>query len=548
MRKLLSSDWIYLTLIFLFSLLGMKALLHPGLFTAHDIWHQVVRFYYYYQAINDGQIPPYWISQLGNNFGYPLFFFSYHLPWIIGVVLTKIGFDISNTIKTLFFLSYVGSGITMYFFVSYLLKNKLSALLSSLLYLYLPYHFLIIFVSASMGIAFVFTFLPLVFLGIHLIRNAHKIGIPIFSIGLAGIILSHIMHLVFLSPIILIFCLWEFLSIKKRITFLKKIALGLGLGILLSSFYLLPATYYSQFTRVHQESGFYELYKRHFINFNQLVYSKWGFSPIVNNAKNGEISFQLGIAQWLSILSLAFLIIFKKLSKNNLTLSASLLAAFALCIFLMLDFSHSIWAFLVKVVAVDFPFRLILPVAFIASICSGIILVNFSKTLQPLVFIFFISAAIYTNRNHINVNLYTNFPIKTYLELDSEITTNTFNEYLPSGANDKLLGKPWNEAIGENFRASNTKLTTNSLSFDIEATKEATVSAGQFYFPGQTLYLDEKIHSFDVDKDGRISFIAPEGIHTVAIKYEETPLIKFSKILTIIGIWIILFSKKFTLK
>lgn len=535
------SHWVYLIIILLFSLFGMKALFHPGLFTAHDIWHQVVRLYYYHQAVNDGQIPPYWISQLANSFGYPLFFFSYHLPWIIGVILMKTALDISSAIKTLFFLSYISSGITMYFLVNNLLKNKLSALLSSILYLWLPYHFLIIFVSASMGIAFVFTFLPLVFLGIHLTGNEHKTGIPILSIGIAGIILSHIMHLVFLSPIILIFFIWEFLSLKKRINFLKNIALGLVVGILLSSFYLLPAIYYSQFTRVHQETGFYELYKRHFINFNQLIYSKWSFSPIVNNAKNGEISFQLGFAQWISIFTLAVLIIFKKLSKPYLTLSIYMLSAFIISVFLMLDFSKPIWGFLVKLIAVDFPFRLILPAAFIASICAGIILANFSKKLQLLILIFFIALATYANRNHINVNLYTHFSIKTYLDLETEITTNTFNEYLPIQANSKLLGKPWNEVIGENLIAYNTKQATDLLSFDINATYEATISAGQFYFPGQTVYLDNKVSQIGIDKQGRISMIVPQGMHTLIIKYQETPLIKLSKILTIIGVLIVIF-------
>lgn len=540
MRRL-SSNWFYLIPILLFSVVGMKALFHPGLFTAHDIWHQVVRLYYYHQAINDGQIPPYWISQLANSFGYPLFFFSYHLPWIIGAILMRIGLDISNALKTLFFFSFLSSGITMYFLVNNLLKNKLSALLSSILYLWLPYHFLIIFVSASMGIAFVFTFLPLVFLGIHLTGNEHKIGIPILSISIAGIILSHIMHLIFLSPIILVFFIWEFLSIKKRINFLKNIILGLVVGILLSSFYLLPATYYSQFTGVHQESGFYELYKRHFINFNQLIYSKWGFSPIVNNARNGEISFQLGFAQWISIFTIVVLIIFKKLSKPYLTLSIYMLSAFTISVFLMLDFSKPIWGSLVKLVAVDFPFRLILPASFIASICAGIILVNFQRKLQILILIFFIALATYANRNHINVNLHTNFPISTYLNLETEITTNTFNEYLPIEANSKLLGKPWNEVIGENLIVYNTKQATNVLSFDIDATKEATVSAGQFYFPGQILYLDNNVYPSDIDRDGRIKFTAPQGAHKVAIKYQETPLIKFSKILTIVGILIVLF-------
>ena len=94
-----------LILIAVISVFGIKALLSPGLFTAHDIWHQVVRFYYYSQAVNDGQFPPYWIEQLAKGFGYPLFLFSYQFPWIIGFFFLRIGLGFFNTIKMLFFFS-----------------------------------------------------------------------------------------------------------------------------------------------------------------------------------------------------------------------------------------------------------------------------------------------------------------------------------------------------------------------------------------------------------------------------------------------------------
>ena len=527
---------IFLLVITFFSLIGMKALFHPGLFTAHDIWHQVVRLYYYNQAISDGQFPPYWIAQLANNFGYPLFLFSYHFPWLLGSAFMKIGLDIQTAMKILFFLSYIGSGITMYFFVSNLLKNKLSALLSAILYLWLPYHFLIIFVSASMGIAFVFTFLPLIFLSLNLIREKSRFGLPLLALGIAGLTLSHIMHLIFIAPITLIFLIWELKISKERIKFLKNIGLGLTLGVLLSSFYLIPATYYNQFTKVGGESGLAELYKRNFINFNQLLYSKWGFSPIVNNAKNGEISFQLGIAQWISILILSLLLIIKKINKDYRGLSLSLLLAFIGSIFLMLDSSKPLWVLVIKVVSIDFPFRFILPATFIASVASGLILISFKKKFSPFLFLFLTVIALYTNRNHINVNQYTNFPTSSYLDLETEKTTNTFNEYLPLKADDKLLNKPWNEIKGENLTVSDTKLTTNHLSFNVSAKSEETVSIGQFYFPGQTLYFDRKITPFNINKNGLISFTIPIGTHTVEINYQETRLIKISKYLTIGGI------------
>ncbi len=522
--------------ILLFSLFGMKALFHPGLFTAHDIWHQVVRLYYYYQGVNDGQFPPAWIGQLANNFGYPLFLFSYPLPWLIGVPLLKIGFDIPTVIKVLFFLSYMGSGITMYFLINNLLKNKLSALLSSILYLWLPYHFLIIFVGASMGIAFAFTFLPLIFLGINLIKEKTKFGIPILALGLSGMTLSHVMHLIFILPAVLIFSLWAFSSTKNKINFLKNTALGLFFWILLSSFYLIPAAYYNGFTRAHLESGFSELYKRNFVNFNQLIYSKWGFSPIVNNAKNGEISFQLGFAQWIAVAILVLLMIFKKIPRSSRNLSISMLLIFTISIFLMLDYSKFIWSFFIKFTVVDFPYRLLLPTTFIASISAGLVLSSFSKRKQYLILIFFIFVALYTNRNHINVNQYTNFPISTYLNIETEITTSTYNEYLPLQADAKLLNKPWNEAIGENLSISNVKHTTNLLTFDMDLNKKQIVSLGQFYFPGQTLYVNNKITKFDTDKEGRISFLALPGKQNITIRYQETLLIKISKLNFIINI------------
>lgn len=539
----MSKDWVYILIIFLFSLIGMKALFHPGLFTAHDIWHQVVRFYYYSQAINDGQIPPYWISQLAKGFGYPFFLFSYHLPWIIGILFLKIGFNITSTIKVLFFISFLTSGITMYFFAHCILKDRLSALLSALLYLWLPYHFLIIFVSASIGIAFVFTFLPLIFWGICLIREKSRFGISVLALGLAGIILSHIMHLIFLLPIILSFAIWGFSQINQKVNYVKNLVIAIILAILMSSFYLIPATYYNQFTRVHQEEEITKLYERNFITLSQLIYSRWGFAPIVNNAKNGEISFQLGIAQWISLISLCLLIILKKLSKAHQALSIYLVLATIVNIFLMLDNSASVWKFLVRFVSIDFPFRLILPTAFIGSLGAGILLVTIKKNFKIPVFIFLIFVAVYTNRNHLNVNQYTAFTLFSYLDLETEITTNTFNEYLPINANPKLLNKPWNEIRGDNLSVYNLTHTTNLLSFDLDVPYKQSVSLGQFYFPGQTLYLDSKINQFSINTDGLISFEIPTGTHNIAVKYQETLLIKISKILTLVGI-LIVFKKK----
>lgn len=532
--KTFTENRIYIFLVVIFSFLGMEALFHPGLFTAHDIWHQVARLYHYSEATNNGQFPPYWISTLSNGLGYPLFFFSYHFPWLLGLPFIKLGLDIPITLKILFFLAYIFSGIFMYIFINNLLKNRLAATLSAIIYLWSPYHFLTTFVGASMGIVFVFTFLPLLFLGLLLIKEEKIIGIPVTAIGLAGIILSHLMHLVFLAPIILIFILWEIINIKNKFLFAKQITFAFILGFLLSAFYLIPAVYYNQFTKVRLESGLGELYKRNFVNLSQIIYSKWGYGPIVNNAKNGEMSVQLGFAQWLSIIGIFILITLRKTKKLYGNLTIFILVGFIISIFLMLDISLPIWQFVEKFIALDYPFRELLGATFFGSISAGILLIYIRQSLQKIFFVLIILIALYTNRNHIHVNLYTNIPLKTYI--DSEITTNSFNEYLPLLADNKLLEKPQVIAEGFNFETSNFKQSDTSLSLTINSPFSSIISIRQFYFPGQRLYIDQKITNYNVDQKGRISFISPSGSHNIIIKYEDTLIIRFAKILSILGI------------
>ncbi len=525
-------------LIIVFSLLGMKALLHPGLYTSHDISHQMIRIYYYFQAVNEGRFLPDWISQLANGYGYPLFFFSYHIPWIAGIPLLKVGFDIPNTIKILFFLSFLFSGIFMFFFVKSLLKNSLAAFLSSIIYMWNPYHFLIILVGASMGIAFIFVFLPLIFLGINLTRENKNWGVVILALGILGIVLSHTMHAVFLSPIILMFALWSFFNTGSKINFLRKLFFGLLLGLLISSFYLIPAINYNDAISVHKVEAVSKLYERNFVDFKQLIYSRWGYSAISNNAKDGELSFQVGIIQWISILGLSLLIVFRRLAKINQKLGVYLLIGFTISIFLMLDITKPIWDFLEKFIFLDFPFRLILPCMFIASIFTAIILVSFKKNVQIIILFTFLFIALYTNRNHLNVVEYKSILIPdSFL---SDITSNGADEYLPVNADRKLLYKPNHYIEGEALSASNIKYTTNSIAFDLKAEKDASASVSQFYFPGQKLYVDGKIKDFNIDKQGRINFYALEGKHSILVKYEGTPLTSFSKYLSIIGIIVLL--------
>ncbi len=523
--------------IIIFSLLALRAYFHPGLYSAHDIWHQVARLYHYQKAISEGQFPPYFIANLANGFGYPLFIFSYHLPWLAALPFLKLGFSIPTTTKLLFSLAYIGSGFTMYLFMKKIVDHK-SSLLASLLYLWAPYRFVVNYVSATMGVAFVLLFTPLLFLGIINLSKNKKSGIILIALSCAALVLSHLTSSIFVFAIAAIFIL----LIKKQNTkiFSKNLILALILGFFLSSYYLIPFFGYKNNLR-----GFDNLYLKNFINLSQLIYSKWGYGLINNSAKEGAISFQLGIAQWIAISMLTiYLLLKRKIDRLSLFLYLSLFA----CIFLMTDYSLRIWNSINQIVSIDYPTRFMIPLTFVASIFPAVLLdkLKFGKI---FVIVCFLAVALYTNRNYTRVNEYQDFPVSLYVE--SETTTNSFHEYLPKWADITLLSERNNGIVANgDVKMENFHQNSNELSFSLITFNSQLVTLNYFYQPYLHLYVDGNVKSIDKDDRGRVTFWQNVGKSQIVLKFEESASMKLGKVLTIIGLVLIaiLFTRQQSIK
>ena len=97
-------------------LIGTKALLQPGFFSSHDGEHQLIRQYVFDRAIKAGHFPPRFDRQLQNHLGYPLFTFTYQLPFWLGEPFVLAGVSIPDAVKIVFILTYIASGLTMYLF------------------------------------------------------------------------------------------------------------------------------------------------------------------------------------------------------------------------------------------------------------------------------------------------------------------------------------------------------------------------------------------------------------------------------------------------
>lgn len=471
---------------------------------------------------------------MAHGFGYPLFLFSYHLPWVLGTPVYKITESVPFTIKSLFVISYVASGFFMYQFGWELFKNRVASLLATILYLWAPYRFVTILVSASVGTAFVFTFLPLLLWGIlKTARDNSRFARATVALSLSCIILSHAMTVPFIWPLVLLFALF---IIRKNPKSAWSVSWSITLGIALAAFYLLPALYYSRFTQI-ATGAFAHIYQQNFVNLHQLVYSKWGYG-IAQNAKDGAFSYQVGIAQWLAFAAFIGILFSKRMTSLSKTLAWCFTFVLLGSIFAMLEFSRPIWDALTGFITLDYPTGFLLPAVFSGSILAGFAHSSLSsRNWQTLFFIPMVVIVLYTNRNHLRVNEYTNFPTSLYVE--SEPTTNSYDEYLPKGVNLPQTGAQANFIAHPDVKVFNVKQNTKELSFLADIPQDAQISVRQFAFPGVNLYVDGTPARYDKDSLGRVRFAARAGEHNIEVRFEETPLMVFSKFVSLTALTLI---------
>jgi hypothetical protein len=418
-------------------------------------------------------------------------------------------------------------------------KNKIASAVASIVYLWSPYHFLSLFVSASIGTVFAFFLLPALLLGVQLIlEKKTRLGIVITAVSVAALIQTHLITLVLVLPFVLawlLIVLFQQSQVHQIPVFSRQsinsglhLFGGILLGFLLSAFYLIPFfTYLPQINANEAGRGFTDIYKSSVVSFKQLLYSRWGYSPITSSAKDGEISFQVGIAQWMSVglavlVAVGLLVFLKKKQWHQTTLIWGSLILFGISVFLMIDASLPVWELTSKVVAVDYPFRLLLVAVFFASLLSGLVITQIKqKWVGLLLSAGLIAVAVYTNRNHIRVNQYTEIPLQLYI--DSEVTTNTFHEYLPLGAalpKEDPKHDLFIEGLSEGAVVESSTRTTRGFDVTVTQATSSTTTLRHFAFPGIQLYVNDQPTKYQESNEGYVKVTLEPGTQQLSLRYE----------------------------
>ncbi|OGH03151.1 MAG: hypothetical protein A2798_01845 [Candidatus Levybacteria bacterium RIFCSPHIGHO2_01_FULL_37_17] len=521
--------------------------LAPGFFPMHDNT-QPSRVFEMAKALMDGMFPVRWSADLGFGYGYPLFNYYAPLVYYVGATFNLAGFNALDATKILLALGFILSALAMYIFAKEFL-GKLGGIIAALFYVYAPYHAVNIYVRGAVSEFWAYGFIPLAFWGLYKIHQTEKFKYVAFTaLFFALIVLSHNLAAFITAPFLLLYSF--FLFFKKRNI---KLFYSVGIGLLLSAFYWVPALIEIPFFNVMSQIGPEKDIRFHFVCLQQLWTSQWGFGGSIPGCVDG-MSYMIGKYHILAaILAVMVALLEYKNKKVEKGIFQNIVLFFAfgvLSIFLMTSYSQFIWELVSPMRFIQFPWRFLLITSFTFSFVAGSLFYLFRKRLNSFSYIilalivsiaivflyskFFVpqeanskNASDYVSKNALNYNI-------------SKIS----HEFMPS--NFKIPGNinevsNLNNIEDESIVVVNSKKRTGRIELNLRVEKETKAVIPIAYFPAWKAYVNGE--EVPVEKNPRgIKVKLPEGKVMLEFLFRETLLEKFANVLSLAGVLILAYG------
>lgn len=550
--------YIPIILIFLLTLPAARYLLGPGYFNMHDDL-QVMRIFQMEKCFTDGQIPCRWSPDMAYGYGQAMFNFYSAFPYYLGVFIRIISpISIMGTVLLLFYISLIGAAVGMYFLVKEF-WGKSAGILAAVLYTYAPYHALDIIIRGALSESFALAALPFIWLFIYkIIKKRSFYSVLGFSISLTILFTSHNISSLMYAPFTILWTIFWVVYLKKWKSILD-LALGGFLGVLLSSFFLLPNLIEQSLIQKEFLTMDYLNYQAHFVALKQLFFDRsWGHGPSIFGPDD-EISFQIGWPHWWLAFPLGILVLLwfkKKKLRKYAVLIGGLLGMFLFSAFLTHLKSQPIWLSIPMLKYVQFPWRFLGLVIFSISFAGGALVKT--KYFGKLIAIIVILLTIILNFSYFKPwsRSYTVTDQEKLSGIAFELQQKSaILDYLPKTApiapKEKAFTAP--RIISGEGNAYNFSKTSSSFFFDVEVYDYAKIQIPVMYFPGWKVISGGNILKSEITGDyGLITISLPQGKHIVQGRFENTQvrsvgntLTAISAVFILVGIFLKENKKKF---
>jgi len=474
------------------------------------------------KALKEQQFPVRLAPTIIDSIGYPLFVVNYQLPYYFAEIIMFPSSNAPLAYKATMSITFILSSIFI-FLLFREISSLPSALVGTVLFTYLPYRFGDLYQRGAFGESVSMMFVPLIIFAYHRIQKDGKYSIPLLALATFGLITSHTIVFMIFAPLLILYIPF---ILKPNLQNLKSIAIGLSLGLTMSSFQILPSLFEKNYMKFDQTLSY--LYKDFYLNIYQLL-------RIPHEGINYGTYYQVGIAATLVIFISMFTIFRKFDAKLFFFLGFAVLS-----IFLATSGSSLLWTYLPFIKYILYPYRFldltIFAVAFLA-----VILIE-KTSLKTLAAILLISLTIYTNRHFFSIAPWFAIPP------GPNLTTQNENDTIWSNP-DTFVQRP----LVSSEPQSNIYLSSQK-SFDVKTqiiTKEPTdVIIRKMYFPGWTLKVNGQNRPITI-KDGLISTNLEPGNWQIEAYFTKSKLRMFADLLTLASfffLFIIFIKPKLLLK
>jgi hypothetical protein len=522
MKKL--KDKYYIIIIVLLAFLSVLPMFINAYTHYHDSSFHVTVINSIKKMITDNNISL--ILPDGLGYGTMLFYPTF-IHKIVAIFSTITQINTFYSVSIIYFIISLLSGLSMYHLVLKIRNNKISALLSSCIYILMPYRISDMLIRGALNESLLFLGMPLVFLSIYyLFKNNYKKFYLFFIIGYLIVLQSQIILAIYFSIIFLIFLLFNYKKLIKK----EKIK-SLIIATLLVSIIFCPYLVTLIETNSHAD---YLVFQENFMSSiklvnNYIVDLSSLIDPIFNSSLNNYD--WLNIIQGINILVIVLIIIniYKDIKKKN----KNLIFYYFLALISILMMTGLIkWDHMPNfLLMIQFPFRLNVFLCFALAILAGISIKNNSKNL--IISFILIGLLLIPTIRIMEYYSNNNYDIRDYLREEYILGNN--QEYLP-------INYDINNYSLNNITPIKDDVPTYQFTYDSD--EENEVELPRIYYYGYEL-LDEDNRSYplSISDNGLIkTTLSKRGnylLHyTGSILYNVTNIISKTTIVVLLVLFI----------
>ncbi len=496
------------------------------------------------QSLSDREFPVSWSNNFA-NYGLPLPLFAHQLPAYLGAVLILLGFSTTLSYNLIMFFGVAFSSFLFYLFLRQYF-SKTDSLVAVILMNYFPYRIINIYIRGGLPEVLASSVFPLLLISIYQLNVKKQFsGLVLLTISLLLLALCHPMILVIYSiPLFFYFLA----TVNKK--FLVKNSLRailfsiLGVGI--SAYYLLPLLVEMKY--FYQGLSQNSVSLDNFLRLENFFSPNWYYFLTHPGPRGNFIKFGLIEAITLVVAMLLMILALIKNSKktilflkNHLVLIGWIISTF-LTIFLLIPISFSLyqirflreiqypWRFL-SVIQFSLPFIFIYTLNLLKIKCKNLILFGL-----VLLILIARTSQLYGKNYIANIE-------DSYHFTQANLHSSNLNTIWSGRADDYPKKEKQLEVIEGNAVIKNEQLKNASRTFTLSAISDVRVIDYTFYFPGWVVKSNGQpveIEFQDPEFRGLITYRLPEGNHNIEVSYKPTKIRLFSRIISMISLFIFL--------